>query len=241
MKICLPLMIALCAACGPTSPGAQVSYSRVLNHTGATLALVGPDDWSFDSEFWETDCGADVLTADVVDGTLTLTTLDGSVDSTCTVNLRSMDIREITCEGDGDLIHIGDVTGLEKITVTGNGDLDLARLLTDALDLHARGNGRIAIADLQVGALQLDLGGTGDVVLVGAADQATFDITGNGNVDAQGLMIQDLDIQITGNGDATVTVVGTITGAASGSGNLDVFGAPTGTVDEAGSGTVTVH
>jgi len=205
------------------------------------MALVGPEDWSFDSEFWETDCGADVLTAVVVDGTLTLTTKDGAVDSTCTVNLRSEDIREITCEGSGDLIHVGDVTGLEKITVTGNGDLDLARLLTDALDLHARGSGRVAIADLQVGTLLVDLGGTGDLVLVGAADHATIDITGNGNLDAQGLMIQDLDIQITGNGDATVTVAGTITGAAHGSGDLDVFGAPTGTVDEAGSGTVTMH
>jgi hypothetical protein len=66
-------------------------------------------------------------------------------------------------------------------------------------------------------------------------------ITGNGNLDARDLVLQDLIVDMTGSGTATVTVEHSIDGEISGNGTLDVYGDPAGSVDVSGSGQLNFH
>jgi hypothetical protein len=66
-------------------------------------------------------------------------------------------------------------------------------------------------------------------------------ITGNGNLDARALVIQDLFIDMTGSGTAIVTVEDSIDGEISGNGTLEVYGDPLGSIDVTGSGLLTFH
>jgi hypothetical protein len=232
-------LLTACASEGPRDDGSTSagSFARVVNDSSATLVLVGPDEWLEDDEDgWDLDCDADV--AIDLDGDALV--ISGNGDA-CTVRVRTGDVREVECDGDGDLDHDGDLRDISHITLNGNGSVRLHRLDTDVLDLDVGGNGFVAIDDLRAHLLRLDLTGSSDVQLGGIVAKAEMSITGNGNLDARELVLQDLIIDMTGSGTATVTVEHSIDGEIGGNGTLDVYGNPEGTVDVSGSGHLTFH
>jgi hypothetical protein len=243
------LMTALLTGCGmklggeSTDLDVQTSFSRVVNNTGATIVLVGPDQWSAE-DYWKQDADCASVLSDlsigVNDDVLTLSSNDPAVHQDCRVNVRQEHVREIDCDGDGDLGHDGNMKDLTTITVKGNGAVEIDTLETDHLDLAVYGNGAVRIDDLQADLLTLDMTGASDVFLAGAVEEGEFSISGVGNLEASELVIQDLWIELSGEGNATVTVEGTIEGALSGDGNIDVYGNPESTVEESGTGIISM-
>jgi hypothetical protein len=231
-------LLTACASEGPRDDGSTStgSFARIVNDSSATLVLVGPDEWLDDDDGWDLDCDADV----VVDLDGDALVISGGGDP-CHVRVRTEGVREVECDGDGDLDHDGDLRDISRIWVNGNGSVHLRRLDTDVLDLAVNGNGFVAVDDLRAHLLRLDLTGSSDVRLGGIVAKADMHITGNGNLDARTLLLQDLVIDMTGSGTATVTVEDSIAGEISGNGTLDVYGNPLGSVDVTGSGLITFH
>lgn len=235
----LPLWV-LTAATAACAADGQGDFGRLENRTDATVVLVGPDARTYGDDRWAIDCDAESLTVDVVGDALVIDA-DAAVTPACEVRARTGRIDAVWCNSDGPLRHLGEVTDLHELTVTGNGEVDLDVVITDHLDIAAGGNGALSVRSLLADRLTLDLGGNGDVTLGGVVRDARFDISGNGDLDARALLLQDLFIAMTGSGTAVVTVAGSIDGAVSGNGQLDVFGAPSGAVDTQGSAVVTLH
>ena len=229
-------LLTACASEGPRDDGSSEPFARIVNDSSATLILVGPNEWLDDDNDWDADCGSDVLFG--LDGD-TLVISDG--DAACNVRVRTEGVREVECRGDGDLDHDGDLHDITRISLNGNGSVRLHHLDTDVLDLAVNGNGFVAIDDLHAHRLRLDLTGSSDVRLGGKVAKADMHITGNGNLDARKLVIQDLFIDMTGSGTAIVTVEDSIDGEISGNGTLDVYGNPSGSVDVSGSGLLNFH
>lgn len=240
-------VLALLSGCGLTDgngPNGQGSFTRVLNKTGATVVLVSPDEWTFADNFWDADCVdgvLDLFTFSIEGDSLVITATDTTPQPDCRIATRAEDVEVVECEGDGDLEQEGDVSGISTIRVTGNGAVNLDHLETGTLDLYAGGNGKVTIGDLQADMLLLELKGNGAVSLAGAVDEGDFLITGDGELMAQGLVIQDLYIDISGNGDGAITVENTIDGVTSGSGTLNAYGGAEGIVEVTGTGAVTLH
>ena len=230
--------LTACASDGPRDDGSTSAgpFARIVNDSSATLILVGPDEWLDDDNDWDVDCGSDLLLG--LDGD-SLVISDG--DAACHVRVRTEGVREVECNGDGDLDHEGDLRDISRIWLNGNGSVRLHRLHTDVLDLDVKGNGFVGIDELRAHLLRLDLSGSGDVRLGGKAAKAEMHIAGNGNLDARALVIQDMTIDMTGSGTAIVTVEDSIEGEITGNGTLDVYGDPLGSIDVSGSGLVTFH
>jgi hypothetical protein len=112
---------------------------------------------------------------------------------------------------------------------------------TTHLDLVLHGNGDVVLGDLQAAGLDAGITGSGEVTLGGTVGDATIVSTGNGALLARDLVIDDLVVDLGGSSDSTVTVDDHIAGEVGGSGHLDVFGNPEGTVTESGSGEVDWH
>jgi hypothetical protein len=87
----------------------------------------------------------------------------------------------------------------------------------------------------------MELSGEGDVYLGGAVTTGEFYVTGNGNLTAQELVIQDLMIEMSGDGNAILTVENTVSGEVSGDGSIDLYGGAEGIIDVTGSGLVNLH
>jgi hypothetical protein len=236
----LPLWV-LAAATAACAADGQGDFDRLENRTDATVVLVGPEAWANGDDRWVTDCDAKALSADVTDGALVIGGAGADITAACEVHVRTGLIDQVWCNSDGPLRYLGEVTDLHELIVTGNGEVDLNVVVTDHLDVAALGNGTLSVNSLLADQMTLDLGGNGDVTLGGVVRDARFDISGNGDLDARALLLQDLFITMTGSGTAVVTVEGTIDGAVGGNGQLDVFGAPTGEVDTQGSAVVTLH
>ncbi len=230
------LFLLACAANGPQDDGSAGSFARIANDSDATLVLVGPDEWTSD-DAWEVDCDSDIAVD--LDGDLLV--LSGRGDGDCHVRVRTDHVREVACDGDGDLDHDGDLRDIARIDLNGNGAVHLHRLDTDVLDLAVNGNGFVAIDDLRAHMLRLDMSGSSDVLLGGIAAKAEMHITGNGNLDARALVLQDLAIDMSGSGTAIVTVEHSIQGEISGNGALEVYGHPLDAIEITGSGLLTLH
>jgi len=72
----------------------------------------------------------------------------------------------------------------------------------------------------------LSASGGGRVVATGALDHLILDVDGGAEVDLSGLVVQTMDIHVTGGGRATIDVREAVHGNVSGGGRLTVHGDP---------------
>src|SRR4051812_16680802 len=94
-------LLTACASEGPRDDGSTSTgpFARIVNHSSATLVLVGPDDWDdADDDGWDLDCDADV--AIDLDGDALV--ISGDNASACHVRVRTEGVHEVDCDGDGD-------------------------------------------------------------------------------------------------------------------------------------------
>jgi hypothetical protein len=219
-------------------------FVRVVIENGVDLSLVHGRQWEDEARPWHLTC-TDTQPSDVkvlvADDALKVTGGDADFGADCTLELRAEPLREIVFDGNGDLDVDSPIRGLEQIEVHGNGDITFAGIVSDTLTIETGGNGTVEIGSVDVADLDLTTTGRGDTRIEGTATTAIASVRGIGDLVAVGLTIQDLYIEVTGAGNASVFVTGTIDGFVSGDGNLDVWGNPTGAVEQRGAGQVVFH
>ncbi|HEU4763329.1 MAG TPA: DUF4097 family beta strand repeat-containing protein [Gemmatimonadales bacterium] len=135
------------------------------------------------------------VTAQNVDGDITLDTGDGDITASALAGRASLN------SGSGDVR----VTGAGELYIdTGSGDVRVSGVKGDALDIDT-GSGAVTADAVAVDALSVNTG-SGDVQVTGlTARTAKFD-TGSGNVEAEyGAAPADVDVD-TGSGDVTLTM-----------------------------------
>jgi hypothetical protein len=154
-------------------------------------------------------------------------------------------------QGSGDVISESrEVTGFDEVELVGSGRVDIAVTGTESLTIEAEDNIMPLIeSDVRNGSLILDyrsaVSPSVDVVFtITAAELSGIDLSGSGVVDATGVDGTDFFVEISGSGD--VRAEGTLTGflsiSISGSGEFDGVSltAPDGEVDVSGSGNAVV-
>ena len=129
------------------------------------------------------------------------------------------------------------VKDLSALTLSGASLVEMDSLSTSKLAITMSGAGQARMDHLTADTLSITLSGLGDVEIAGEATQATFNISGAGNINAPELKIQNADITVPGLGAATVWVTGQLTGEISGGGTVSYYGNPQTSTKTSGLGT----
>jgi len=147
---------------------------------------------------------------------------------------------------------------LERLALDGSGETRINGFSGERIELVLSGSGSVQFngryreartvlhgsGDLIVDAgnsdaIEAELMGSGALSLAGATRRFIFEGSGTGTLDAQRLRAEQAQLRQSGSGNASVTVRDTVSASVSGSGDIDVHGAPSQrNVSRSGSGTV---
>lgn len=136
-------------------------------------------------------------------------------------------------------LHITLTTqSLRAATVQGAGTLNVDKAGGLRLDISLAGSGMIVIPKIEADALAVALLGSGTIQLGGKAKSARAQISGSGNLLAEGLTASDAQVLGDTAGTIRLTASRSAKVTASASGDVDVLGAPACTVKITGTGRV---
>ena len=127
---------------------------------------------------------------------------------------------------------------LRAATVQGAGTLNVDRAGGLRLDIALAGSGAIAIPKIETDALAVALLGSGTIQLGGTTKTVRAQISGSGNLLAEGLTASDAQVLGDTAGTIRLTVSRSAKVTASASGDVDVLGSPACTVKVTGTGRV---
>ncbi|HJQ18642.1 MAG TPA: head GIN domain-containing protein [Allosphingosinicella sp.] len=127
---------------------------------------------------------------------------------------------------------------LRAATVQGAGTLNVDRAGGLRLDIALAGSGAIAIPKIEADALAVALLGSGTIQLGGTTKTVRAQISGSGNLLAEGLTASDAQVLGDTAGTIRLTVSRSAKVTASASGDVDVLGSPACTVKVTGTGRV---
>lgn len=127
---------------------------------------------------------------------------------------------------------------LHAAAVVGSGSLDVDRTRGLRVDLSVNGGGRLAVAGVEADNLVVGLLGGGRITLAGRAKQLKATIQGSGDLAASGLGVDDAQINADTAGSLTVAVARTVKLNATGSGDVEIIGNPSCTLEGQGTGNV---
>ncbi|MGL5787155.1 MAG: GIN domain-containing protein [Bacteroidales bacterium] len=131
-------------------------------------------------------------------------------------------------------------SSLAEANVEGAGVLEMkGKIQSPELKLSIGGNGQIITSDLQVQNLKANvLGSGGDILLKGKSNNATFLVTGTGDIRARNLIVDDLSTRTTGTGNIFCHVEKTLKSRILGTGSVFYYGKPEVKKTVIGSGVV---
>ncbi len=89
-----------------------------------------------------------------------------------------------------------------------------------------RGASNISMDGISRGDLALVISGAGDARLIGDCGGLSVEIKGSGDVDAEYLVCETVEVSVVGAGDVVVYASEAVSVQVSGSGNVDVYGNP---------------
>jgi hypothetical protein len=127
---------------------------------------------------------------------------------------------------------------LRAAAVTGSGSLGIDRAKGLRVDVSVSGSGRLSVAEVAADNLVVGLLGSGGITLAGRAKQLKATIQGSGDLAAAGLVADDAQIAAATAGNVAVAVTRTVRLNASGSGDVEISGAATCTVEGESSGNI---
>ena len=127
---------------------------------------------------------------------------------------------------------------LRSATLLGSASLAVDKASGLRLDLSVSGSGSLGIASLAVDNLVVGLVGSGKVTLAGKAKQFRATVQGSAGLDAAGLRANDANVVADTAGLVAVGASRTARVKATGSGNVEIIGAPACTVEALGAGIV---
>ncbi len=132
------------------------------------------------------------------------------------------------------------ITGPElgAATVNGSATLTIDRIKAMRFDLGLSGSGQVAIGQADVDRLNLQLLGAGGLKLAGKAKQLRATVTGQGSLDAGGLIADDAEIAADTSGTIALGARRSAKVAAGGAGDVTISGTPACTVTGSGAGRV---
>jgi hypothetical protein len=127
---------------------------------------------------------------------------------------------------------------LTAATLAGSGTLAIDKARGMRLDVALSGSGRITIGQVEADRLNLQMLGAGALVLSGRAKSLRATVTGQGALDAAGLVADDAEIAADSTGNITLGVRRAAKVASSGAGDVTISGTPACTLSGSGAGRV---
>lgn len=127
---------------------------------------------------------------------------------------------------------------LRAAAVVGSASLDVDRAKGLRVDLSVNGSGRLAVAGVDSDNLVVGLLGGGRITLAGRTKQLKATIQGSGDLAAAGLSADDAQISSDTAGTVTVAVARTVKLRSTGSGDVEIIGTPSCTLEGQGTGNV---
>lgn len=89
------------------------------------------------------------------------------------------------------------------------------------------GTANLCVRGLDQDNVDVDVSGTGDVDISGKATSASFNVSGQGDINAIGLVSENLKAVVSGMGDVQATATHSVTASVSGMGDITIHGNPT--------------
>lgn len=131
-------------------------------------------------------------------------------------------------------------SSLAEANVEGAGVLELkGKIHSPELKLSVGGNGQIITSDIDVQKLKANvLGSGGDILLTGKCNNATFLVTGTGDIRARKFITEELSTRTTGTGNIFCNVNKTLKSRILGTGSVFYYGKPEVKKTVLGSGVV---
>ena len=119
------------------------------------------------------------------------------------------------------ITYVLTIPQLRKLTVSETGNVKAVSLKGDALTINLSGAGNASLKDIDYKTLSLTLNGAAHAKLTGAAEKATFRLSGAGRIDAVGLKSVKNDTNVSGNGRAIVWATDDLKADVSGTGRVE--------------------
>lgn len=127
---------------------------------------------------------------------------------------------------------------LRGAAIVGSGTLAVDKAGGLRLDLSVSGSGTLAVASVDADNLVVGLLGSGRIMLAGRTKQLRAAVQGSGDLDAAGLKADDAIINADTAGTIKLAAVRTAKVRAGGTGDVEISGTPSCTIDGLGAGTV---
>ncbi len=114
---------------------------------------------------------------------------------------------------------------LNSLRVNGAGNVTALNMVQDGLSFETNGSA-VLTSQMDVNTFSTTIRGSGDANFAGTADDATFTITGAGNIFGNNLFTEKCTIVISGAGDVRINVSTSLNVTISGSGSVYYTGDP---------------
>lgn len=116
---------------------------------------------------------------------------------------------------------------IERVSLEGAGSIEgRGEFPIKTLNISVKGPGHLVLS-VKGGTIFADLEGSGQMLLIGVADQATFEVKGPGRIEAVSLLAQNVVVKIEGSGEALVNVMQNLSVEIDGDGTVRYGGKPT--------------
>lgn len=130
------------------------------------------------------------------------------------------------------------VPKLEMATVSGVGNVRIERFEGEKLIVKVSGAGKATLRDVNYKSLTLSLSGAAGATASGTAANASFRISGAGEIDAVGFKAASAEAEVSGAGTVTVWATDELNARVSGAGSVKYKGSPKLTKKVSGAGSV---
>lgn len=128
---------------------------------------------------------------------------------------------------------------LKRISSNGSGKISGTNAFKSLGDFtcQVNGSGNITLG-IYAKYIKAGISGSGTMRLKGNAEKAKLTISGSGSILAYGFHTQETNARISGSGSTRVSVVKSLDGSISGSGNINYLGSPDVNAHRSGSGRI---
>jgi len=171
--------------------------------------------------------GADLKVRSSSSGELTLSTAEGAAS--------------INASGSGP-VSVSSVAGKLTITMSGSGTISVSEL-SGNIDIENTGSGLVEVLQVLGTNGSMQSTSSGGMRLTGILDSYSMRSSGSGEMDGRYLAAKTIEVDSSSSGDLYVLseTDGEVTGELSGSGDLYIYGRPSVSVDQRGSGSVIIE
>lgn len=129
--------------------------------------------------------------------------------------------------------------GLRAATLAGSGSLEIDAVKAMKFDAALSGSGRVTLGKVEADALSLTLLGGGRLVASGKAKTLRAAVSGSGDLEGSGLLVEDAQLNAATSGNVGLAVRRAVSLDASGAGDIEIAGKPACTVRQTGTGRIT--